>query len=489
MRSARGSTGRCTGWPNPGTLPPASWMPRASSSGSSSDSSSRAHSPDVPRITGPAPRSPAATAPCSAAGSAASVIRAATFDGMSPCSAIATRTRSRKKRCGSVGSSPVSSTWKYSVNVRRPITSPTRSRPRTSTRSADAFAMCVLRSPGTGDQRLELANGQLARQVLHAAIRSGDEAFARHNLERPPNALGDFVCRFRLVRTEVQDSEHDRLVRQVAQDPGVELWLRGLDRDMRRRARVQLREERVAGHSFLVLHNVCIAEARVEDGGPADAVERAVDGVGRARARWLRRRLEVGLIDLHDVRAGCFEMAELVVDRVRIAERKAALVVVVVVLRLLRHRERARNGDLDPAVRDRAKELDVAHLDSSGAADRADDARHRILVTGAVERHAGSLQINSLERRRELIGVALPPHFAVRDHVDAGAFHVLHREPRRIVLRLFEVRLGHTPELARAHARREPSTEAVAIDQPGRLRIAPDDCRDDGSGALHALSV
>jgi hypothetical protein len=39
---------------------------------------------------------PAATAPCSEAGSAASVIRAATFVGIIPCSAIAISSRSRK---------------------------------------------------------------------------------------------------------------------------------------------------------------------------------------------------------------------------------------------------------------------------------------------------------------------------------------------------------------------------------------------------------
>ncbi len=50
----------------------------------------------VPRITGPQPRIPAATAPCSDPGSAASVIRAATFVGIIPCSAIATSSRSRK---------------------------------------------------------------------------------------------------------------------------------------------------------------------------------------------------------------------------------------------------------------------------------------------------------------------------------------------------------------------------------------------------------
>ena len=115
----------------PGDAPPAR-RPRPPRRAASS---SRAHSSAVPRITGPQPRIPAATAPCSEPGSAASVIRAATFVGIIPCSAIATSSRSRKKRCSSVGSSPVSSRWKYSVKVSRPIRSPVRSRPRTSTRS------------------------------------------------------------------------------------------------------------------------------------------------------------------------------------------------------------------------------------------------------------------------------------------------------------------------------------------------------------------
>ena len=37
IRSARGSTSLCTGWPNPGTLLPASWNARAIAIGSSSD--------------------------------------------------------------------------------------------------------------------------------------------------------------------------------------------------------------------------------------------------------------------------------------------------------------------------------------------------------------------------------------------------------------------------------------------------------------------
>ena len=103
---------------------------------SCASSSSRAHSSDVPRTTGPAPRIPAATAPCSDPGSAASVIRAATLVGIIPCSAIETSSRSRKKRWSSVGSSPGEQQVEV-LGEARPCPSGRRqrSRPRTSTRS------------------------------------------------------------------------------------------------------------------------------------------------------------------------------------------------------------------------------------------------------------------------------------------------------------------------------------------------------------------
>ena len=118
--SARGSVGLCTGCPKPGIRSPDSLTSAtisfATAAGSPpastlfwASASSSAHASEVPSSTGPAPRIPAATAPCSARGSAASVIRAATFVGIIPCSAIATSSRSRKNRCSSVASRPVSS--------------------------------------------------------------------------------------------------------------------------------------------------------------------------------------------------------------------------------------------------------------------------------------------------------------------------------------------------------------------------------------------
>ena len=154
----------------------------------------------------------------------------------------------------------------------------------------------------------------------------------------------------------------------------------------------------------------------------------------------------------------------------------------MVVLGLLRHRERPGDGDLDPAVGDRAQELDVADLDRPRPPDRADDARHGVLVARAVERDAGVVEVDAVERGREAVGVALPPHLAVGDHVDAGPLHVLDGEAGRVVLGFLEQRLRDAPQLERAHPRRQARSEPLPVDQPVGLGIAPDD----GRGQRHA---
>src|SRR5918992_811695 len=251
IRSARGSTGLWTGWPKPGALPPELRIRRASSPATWSglppaatparaSSSNRAHASDVPRMTGPAPRIPAATAPWRDPGSAASVIRAVTLVGIIPCSAIATSRRSRKKRWSSVGSAPVRSRWKYSVKVSLPIRSPVRSRPRTSTLSGYARLMWLAGSERKvfsnqarpGDHRFELAERPLARQVLHPAVGRDDEPLRRHHLERSPDPLCDDVRRLDLGRAEVEDSQDDRLVGEVAKHLRVEIRLCRLERDV-----------------------------------------------------------------------------------------------------------------------------------------------------------------------------------------------------------------------------------------------------------------
>ena len=118
---------------------------------------------------------------------------------------------------------------------------------------------------------------------------------------------------------------------------------------------------------------------------------------------------------------------------------------------------------------------------STGRARRigADDSRHGVLVTRAIERDAGIVEIDAVEGRRESIGVALPPHLAVGDQVDASPLHVLDGESGRVVLGLVEERLRDAPELARPHPRRQPRSEPFPVDQPVRLGVAPDDGGDE----------
>src|SRR5207248_2239432 len=128
---------------------------------------------------------------------------------------------------------------------------------------------------------------------------------------------------------------------------------------------------------------------------------------------------------------------------------------------LLGHGERPGKGDPDRAAGVRAEELDVAHLDRPLPPDRPDDARNRVLVARAVDRDAGVVEVDPVERGREAVRVALAPYLAVADHVDAGLLHVPDREKRRVVLRLLEEALVDAPELSRAHARRKAAAETL----------------------------
>jgi hypothetical protein len=105
-------------------------------------------------------------------------------------------------------------------------------------------------------------------------------------------------------------------------------------------------------------------------------------------------------------------------------------------------------------------------------------------VAGPVERNAGVVEVDAVERGREPVRVALAPHLAVGDHVHAGPLHVLDGEPRGVVLCLLEVLLRDAPELTCAHARRQPVAEPLSVDQPAGLRIAADDGRDEHARIL-----
>jgi len=96
-------------------------------------------------MTEPHPRMPAATAPCSASGAAASVMRLAATLGTSPCSAIATSVASSTRRWAAPGICPVISSHTWSVKVMVPTSSLQRSCPRTTIVSALDAEIAVLR--------------------------------------------------------------------------------------------------------------------------------------------------------------------------------------------------------------------------------------------------------------------------------------------------------------------------------------------------------
>ena len=257
------------------------------------------------------------------------------------------------------------------MNVSRPIRSPVRSRPRTSTRSGYAWLIRVTGSPALP---ITAAAPSTIRAPATIAL-SLRNASSRVRYFIPQSGAttsrsGGSTSRARSIRVAttsgVSASLEPRsrtprtidLVRDVSQHLRVELRLRGLEREMGRRAAVELAEERVAVEPLV--DDVGVAEAGVQHRLALDSLERAVDGLDRVPPGRLGTSLQVRLVDLDDVGAGRLQVSELLVDGLRVREREAALVAVVIVLRLLRHRERPGHGDLDPAVGERTEELDVA---------------------------------------------------------------------------------------------------------------------------------
>ena len=95
-------------------------------------------------------------------------------------------------------------------------------------------------------------------------------------------------------------------------------------------------------------------------------------------------------------------------------------------------------------------------------------------MAGAVERGAGIVDVDAVERGGEAVGIALAAHLAVGDDVEADLLLVADRQQRGVVLRLLQPFGRDPPQLLRAHARRKAPGELLAVDQPFRLRIGPD---------------
>jgi len=114
------------------------------------------------------------------------------------------------------------------------------------------------------------------------------------------------------------------------------------------------------------------------------------------------------------------------------------------------------------------------HLDRPQPPDLADNARHHDCAAGAPHDGRGVVEIDPRKGGRKAVRIAFATDLAIGDDIDPGAFHVADREPRRIVLCCFEPRLGHPPQLLRAHPHRSLVRQLVAVDQPVGLRVASD---------------
>ena len=117
------------------------------------------------------------------------------------------------------------------------------------------------------------------------------------------------------------------------------------------------------------------------------------------------------------------------------------------------------------------QELEVAQLDRVLPADPPDHAGDRVGVAAAVERGPRVVDVDALERGGEAVRVALAPHLAVGDDVEAGPLLIADGEDGGVVLRLLEPLRADPPELVGPHPRREARRQLLSIDEPVGLRV------------------
>ena len=89
-------------------------------------------------------------------------------------------------------------------------------------------------------------------------------------------------------------------------------------------------------------------------------------------------------------------------------------------------------------------------------------------MAAAVERRAGIVDVDALERGGEAVRVALAAHLAVGDDVEPGALLVADGEQRRVVLRLLEpIRRTRHSSFARTRGGKRPASFSRSISQSG----------------------
>ena len=243
----------------------------------------------------------------------------------------------------------------------------------------------------------------------------------------------------------------------------------------------QFGQERIA-LSRPVLDERRVSEADVHRRGAGHPVQRAIERGHAVLPRLVRLRLHVRLVELDDVSARLEQVLHLRVDRGGIVERHVGLARIEFVLRLLGHRERPGNRDLDRARGVRPQEANVARFDGMPSADAAHDARHDDRLPAAADHRAGMVEVEPVERRREAVRVALSPDLSVGHDVDAGALLIADRQHGRIVLCLLEQLGRNTPQRLQADPRRHGRRQPITVDQPVGLRIGSDERR----GQQHA---
>ena len=94
---------------------------------------------------------------------------------------------------------------------------------------------------------------------------------------------------------------------------------------------------------------------------------------------------------------------QLLVDRLRVRQSDRPGVAVMLVLGLLRHRERAGDSGFDLAVGDGAQERDVARLHRPRPPDLADHAGHQNVLPAAPDGLSGMFEVEAVQRGREVV--------------------------------------------------------------------------------------
>ena len=111
-------------------------------------------------------------------------------------------------------------------------------------------------------------------------------------------------------------------------------------------------------------------------------------------------------------------------------------IAIVVVLGLLAHGERSRDGHLDASRRMTAQKGDIAHLHRPRAANGTDHPWDSDGLSTPTHRGARRDRINTVQGRREAIRVALAADFPIADNIDPCLLHRPHRQQCGIILGL-----------------------------------------------------